>query len=71
MTKKQKHLIWGAAAALTFLFSASALAHPRPAKKKKVVETKADVCPFMDKPKSLIRIYLFRTAKRNPLIFPI
>ena len=46
---KQKHLIWGAAAALTFLFSASALAHPRPAKKKKVVETKADVCPFMDK----------------------
>ena len=26
-----------------------ALAHPRPAKKKKVVETKADVCPFMDK----------------------
>ena len=49
MTMKQKHLIWGAAAALTFLFSASALAHPRPAKKKKVVETKADVCPFMDK----------------------
>ena len=46
---KQKHLIWGAAAALVFLFSASALAHPRPAKKKKVVETKADVCPFMDK----------------------
>lgn len=49
MTMKQKHLIWGAAAALTFLFSASALAHPRPAKKKKVVETKADVCPFVDK----------------------
>ena len=49
MTMKQKHLIWGAAAALIFLFSASALAHPRPAKKKKVVETKADVCPFMDK----------------------
>ena len=49
MTMKQKHLIWGAVAALTFLFSASALAHPRPAKKKKVVETKADVCPFMDK----------------------
>lgn len=49
MTMKQEHLIWGAAAALTFLFSASALAHPRPAKKKKVVETKADVCPFMDK----------------------
>uniref|UniRef100_UPI0040279AD9 glycoside hydrolase family 2 TIM barrel-domain containing protein n=1 Tax=Prevotella sp. TaxID=59823 RepID=UPI0040279AD9 len=46
---KQKHLIWGATAALTFLFSASALAHPRPAKKKKVMETKADVCPFMDK----------------------
>ena len=24
-----------------------------------------------DKPKSVIRISLFRTAKRNPLIFPI
>ena len=46
---KQKHLIWATAAALTFLFSASAMAQPRHAKKKKVVEAKADVCPFTDK----------------------
>ena len=48
---KQKHLFWGAAVALTFLFSASAIAQPRHAKKKvkKVVETKVDVCPFTDK----------------------
>ena len=48
---KQKHLFWGAAVALTFLFSASAIAQPRHTKKKvkKVVETKVDVCPFTDK----------------------
>ncbi len=39
---KQKHLFWGAAVALTFLFSASAIAQPRHTKKKvkKVVEAK-------------------------------
>ena len=48
---KQKHLFWGAAVVLTFLFSTSAIAQPRHAKKKvkKVVETKVDVCPFTDK----------------------
>jgi hypothetical protein len=48
---KQKHLFWGAAVALTFLFSASAIAQPRHTKKKvkKVVEAKAGVCPFTDK----------------------
>ena len=48
---KQKHLFWGAAVALTFLFSASAVAQPRHTKKKvkKVVEAKVDVCPFTDK----------------------
>ena len=48
---KQKHLIWGAAVALTFLFSASVIAQPRHTKKKvkKVVEAKAGVCPFTDK----------------------
>ena len=48
---KQKHLFWGAAVALTFLFSTSAIAQPRHTKKKvkKVVEAKVDVCPFTDK----------------------
>ena len=48
---KQKHLFWGAAVALTFLFSASAIAQPRHTKKKvkKVVETKVNDCPFTDK----------------------
>ena len=48
---KQKLLFWGAAVALTFLFSASAVAQPRHTKKKvkKVVEAKVDVCPFTDK----------------------
>ena len=31
---KQKHLFWGAAVVLTFLFSASAVAQPRHTKKK-------------------------------------
>ena len=48
---KQKHLFWGAAVVLTFLFSTSAIAQPRHTKKKvkKVVEAKVDVCPFTDK----------------------
>ena len=47
---KQKRLFLGAAVALSFLFSASAIAQPRNTKKKvkKVVEAKVDVCPFSD-----------------------
>ena len=38
---------------------------------KGINERKEIIDPFVIKPKSVIRISLCRTAKRNPLIFPI